>query len=62
MIRRIEKQEEAKKPTDTRKVKVPRKLTTADGKPLNINEGKLNFFLNDEWEKSQLVLELVVPK
>ncbi|ODM98810.1 Protein tilB [Orchesella cincta] len=62
MVRRIEKQEAKKNPKETKKVKPPRKLTNAEGKPLNINEAKVSFSLHDECERSQLVLDLAVPK
>lgn len=61
MIRRIEKQEEMKKPKDPRKVKPPRKLVSADGKPYNINEPKIEFLLTDNKE-NQLILDLAIPK
>lgn len=62
MIRQLELQEEQKKPKDTKKVRPVRKLTSDDGKPLNTNEAKLSFSLHDECERSQLVLDLAVPK
>ncbi|CAL8121864.1 unnamed protein product [Orchesella dallaii] len=62
MIRRIEKQDAKKNPKETKKVKPPRKLTNAEGKPFNINEAKVSFSLHDECERSQLVLDLAVPK
>lgn len=61
-MRRIEINEEKKKPTEKKKVKRKRNLTTSDGKPLNINEAKLDFFLDDQWERNQFVLDVSLPK
>ncbi|KAM9163715.1 dynein axonemal assembly factor 11 isoform 2-T2 [Pangshura tecta] len=42
------------------KEKPPRTLITAEGKVLNMNEPKLNFFLKDDEENNQFILDLAV--
>ena len=63
MVRQMEKQDEAKKPSvDKKEPKAPRKLETADGRPLNVNQPKISFSLHDENERNQFLLDLTIPK
>lgn len=56
------KEKEEKKYEDPTKVKRERRLMTDDGKMLNVNEPKIDFFLNDNEEENQYELDLTIYK
>ncbi|XP_072007270.1 dynein axonemal assembly factor 11 isoform X2 [Engystomops pustulosus] len=58
--RYIEEKRKAKesKSEEKKKVKPPRTLISRDGRPLNVNEPKLDFTLTDDEERNQLILDL----
>ncbi|XP_014643437.1 PREDICTED: protein tilB homolog [Ceratotherium simum simum] len=61
-LRHMEKQrkDQEKLSNKKKKVKPPRTLITEDGKPLNVNEPKLDFSLKDDEKRNQIILDLAV--
>uniref|UniRef100_H0WXC6 Leucine-rich repeat-containing protein 6 n=1 Tax=Otolemur garnettii TaxID=30611 RepID=H0WXC6_OTOGA len=61
-LRHMEKQREKQEKLSekNKKVKPPRTLIKEDGRPLNVNEPKLEFSLKDDEKRNQIILDLAV--